>query len=783
MQYLRTKKGAKVVRPFAVFFTTVFALSMTLQSVPFNTFASGPTATISITKVNGNFVPVTQCITSPLTVEGSAMISKVAGHSSYSVDVGWGDGTTTTVSIAPTDGVAVTFTAGPHPTTLTNLTITAVVYHQSNGKSKDSNDATSLPVSLQCVITPTTHGLDVTKAGSGTGSVASSPAGISCGATCSYAFTDGTPVTLTVTPGTGSTFAGWSGDCTGGTCALTMSADYAVTAIFNIITNPVCGNAIVESPETCDDSNTVNGDGCSSVCTIEQTPDPICGNSVVESGETCDNGQANGNVCTPGYDTSCGYCSSTCQNVTVVGPFCGDNIQNGTEVCDGTDGVGANQACTETCILVNLEFCGDNIKNGNEECDGDDLGDATCSTQEFDAGSLTCTPSCTIDTTACWNDVCSNIDGNQQTVPTGYQQNQDGTCSLIPVDVCPNLDGIQTSVPNGYQLVDNQCTLIPVDVCSNLDGDQATIPDGYTANEDGTCTLIPVDVCPNLPDDQATVPTGYELVEGQCVEVSQPPVDENPPVSTFDNGRNHQIIDTELVSLSLTGSSVDLPANNPSGVASAEMLIYRLADETTMLSDSFFDITYRDMSCLNIPQEQVPIEIIALNLVSVDPIPVTVTWSHDWTLPGRGVYCAIVHATDKATPIPNVEHTGTAGPFAYNPPTASPTPTPTPTPTPDPCASGCGGGGGGGVAWVPPSPTPTPSAPAPTVAGASTGGSAPQGQVLGASDTKLPATGVEPANQMLISLIIALFSTGLLFVLLGAQMLPAKIEKLFISEK
>jgi cysteine-rich repeat protein len=32
---------------------------------------------------------------------------------------------------------------------------------------------------------------------------------------------------------------------------------------------PVCGNAIVEIPETCDDGNLVAGDGCSAVCQVE----------------------------------------------------------------------------------------------------------------------------------------------------------------------------------------------------------------------------------------------------------------------------------------------------------------------------------------------------------------------------------------------------------------------------------------------------------------------------------------------------------------------------------
>ncbi|MEO7028089.1 MAG: Ig-like domain-containing protein [Acidobacteriaceae bacterium] len=76
--------------------------------------------------------------------------------------------------------------------------------------------------------------LSVTEAGTGTGAVSSSPTGISCPSTCSANFNSGTAVTLTPAAGTGSTFAGWSGACTGtGSCSVTMSQARAVTATFN----------------------------------------------------------------------------------------------------------------------------------------------------------------------------------------------------------------------------------------------------------------------------------------------------------------------------------------------------------------------------------------------------------------------------------------------------------------------------------------------------------------------------------------------------------------------
>jgi hypothetical protein len=80
---------------------------------------------------------------------------------------------------------------------------------------------------------PTTYALTVAKAGTGSGTVTSSPSGISCGSTCSASYTSGTSVTLTATAATGSTFTGWSGTCSGtGSCTAAMSQARTVTATF-----------------------------------------------------------------------------------------------------------------------------------------------------------------------------------------------------------------------------------------------------------------------------------------------------------------------------------------------------------------------------------------------------------------------------------------------------------------------------------------------------------------------------------------------------------------------
>lgn len=78
-------------------------------------------------------------------------------------------------------------------------------------------------------------GVSVSKTGAGTGTVTSSPSGISCGSTCSANYVYNTSVTLTAVPSSGSTFAGWSGACSGtGSCNVAVTSAVSVTATFNL---------------------------------------------------------------------------------------------------------------------------------------------------------------------------------------------------------------------------------------------------------------------------------------------------------------------------------------------------------------------------------------------------------------------------------------------------------------------------------------------------------------------------------------------------------------------
>jgi hypothetical protein len=105
----------------------------------------------------------------------------------------------------------------------------ATTYDSAGNQSRYSNEVSkAIPVSTQ-------YALMIAMNGSGTGTVTGS--GISCGSVCTNNYAPGTVVTLTAAPASGSTFAGWSGACTGtGNCTVTMNASASVTATFNSTT-------------------------------------------------------------------------------------------------------------------------------------------------------------------------------------------------------------------------------------------------------------------------------------------------------------------------------------------------------------------------------------------------------------------------------------------------------------------------------------------------------------------------------------------------------------------
>ncbi len=194
--------------------------------------------------------------------------------------------------------------------------------------------------------------------------------------------------------------------------------------------DPVCGNAIVEDGEACDDGNPDETDdclttceaascgdgfvhsgvegcdgseGCSDTCTLES-----CGDGVVQAGEACDDGN----------DVPTDDCTSLCAAAS-----CGDGFaQDGVEVCDDGN-ADETDACLSTCVDAS---CGDGfVRAGVEPCDDGNADDTdacltTCTNascgdgfvevgiEECDDGNGTagdgCSPQCLSECgTDCWS--------------------------------------------------------------------------------------------------------------------------------------------------------------------------------------------------------------------------------------------------------------------------------------------------------------------------------------------------------------------------------------------
>jgi hypothetical protein len=134
-----------------------------------------------------------------------------------------------------------------------------------SGACSGSGSCTVTMSSSQAVTATFTQLFTLTVSEGGSGTVTSSPSGISCGLTCSASFAAGTPVTLAATPASGWSFVGWSGACSGsGSCVVTIGAAESVTASFaqpgEALNVSVSGSGTVTSSPS--------GIGCPSLCTM-----------------------------------------------------------------------------------------------------------------------------------------------------------------------------------------------------------------------------------------------------------------------------------------------------------------------------------------------------------------------------------------------------------------------------------------------------------------------------------------------------------------------------------
>ncbi|MFT4571132.1 MAG: cysteine-rich repeat protein [Hyphomicrobiaceae bacterium] len=249
--------------------------------------------------------------------------------------------------------------------------------------------------------------------------------------------------------------------------------------------NCFCGDGTTDAYESCDDGNTISGDGCDANCDPESCGDNIVNNST----ETCDDGNtANGDGC----------------NASCILEVCGDgtNNNNGVEQCDD-GGTAPDDGCGPTCLT---EFCGDNIdNNGTEECDdgGTVSGDgcsATCvievcgdntvnnnGVEQCDDGGTAADDGCG---PTCLTEFCGdNIDNNgTEECDDGGTVSGDGCSATCEIEIC----GDNTVNNNGVEECDdgnvNSGDGCNASCLNEFCGDNVTNNNGVEECDDGNTT-------------------------------------------------------------------------------------------------------------------------------------------------------------------------------------------------------------------------------------------------------------------------------------------------------
>jgi phospholipase C len=248
--------------------------------------------------------------------------------------------------------------------------------------------------------TPTVTDFQLTVTGptSSTGTVTSSPKGISCPGTCSASFASNTQVTLTEQPTTNNFFTGWSGgSCSGtaSTCTLTLSAATSVSAAFNggdSLTVAVTGTGNVTSNP--------KGISCPGNCTasfgtntqVILTESPGSGQYFSGwSGSTCSGTAA---TCTVTLAANSNVSVSFAAGVTMTVALAGAGA--GT-VTDSTGAINCSAATTATCTasfapntavtLTETPISGDTFAGWGGAC----TGTAGCSVTLSAASNVTAT--------------------------------------------------------------------------------------------------------------------------------------------------------------------------------------------------------------------------------------------------------------------------------------------------------------------------------------------------------------------------------------------------------
>ena len=279
---------------------------------------------------------------------------------SFTVSVsraGTGTGTVTSSPSGINCGTSCSTTVvGGTAVTLSAIAAGGSIFSGWSGNGACSGGSFTVTSNIGCTATfnlaPLTYTLTLARAGTGSGTITSSPTGINCGSTCSATFNSGAAVTLTATAASGSVFAGWSGNgCSSG--SVTLVANTTCTATFNLQTFSLTvaragtgSGAVTSSPA---------GINCGSICSatfssgaaVTLTATAASGSVFAGwSGTGCSSGSitVNSNVnCTATFNLVASYAlkTSVVNQITSTGSASGRIVSNPAGIDCGTD-------CTES---------------------------------------------------------------------------------------------------------------------------------------------------------------------------------------------------------------------------------------------------------------------------------------------------------------------------------------------------------------------------------------------------------------------------------------------------
>ncbi|MFO0593098.1 MAG: EGF domain-containing protein [Polyangiaceae bacterium] len=227
----------------------------------------------------------------------------------------------------------------------------------------------------------------------------------------------------------------------------------------------VCGDGILEAPETCDDTGTTSGDGCSEDC--QEEPGWRCFGaglsscSEIDECETMEDNCAADATCFNTFGAFYCVCNAGFSgDGTTCTPGCGDGVKSATENCDDNNFL-AGDGCSPSCTIEPGWICMgegpascvdiDECAKGAYDCPANNVcvntkGSYRCACKPgFSGDGVTCIAGCgdgvkNVAIEACddgntlWDDGC---DPNCNIEP-GWQCMGVGPFSCIDIDECTN---------------------------------------------------------------------------------------------------------------------------------------------------------------------------------------------------------------------------------------------------------------------------------------------------------------------------------------------------------